>query len=117
MEEDTLYEEDKLKITYLHNPNPGKENEIESREDHELWLKEGGEWQRYIIQRGILRELERAARQNASELLSMLNNVNTHIYPGMSKAGVNLKDVAEAIVGACEQEDNAFEAFCAEHKI
>ena len=60
-----LYVSDRIKVTYLHSPEPGKRDEVVSTEDHELWVRsgEGDEWHSYIIQRGILGDLaERTGR-------------------------------------------------------
>ena len=90
---DPLYKKDKIKITYLHSPEPGKEDEIISVEDHELWLQdedEGGrkylEWNRYIIPRGVLKELARTVSDNDTfGLISKLDTINPEIYTDFAR--------------------------------
>ncbi len=85
--DDSLYEKDRVKITYLHSLEPGKENEIISGEDHELWLgKEDGEWDKYIIPRGVLKELARTVRdKDGHGLISKLDAINLLIIKDIAR--------------------------------
>ena len=126
MENDTLYEQGRIKVTYLHNPEPGRQNEVVSVEDHELWLQdENNEWNNYIIQRGVLRELAQTAKRDADGLelvsmllismllISMLDRVNPHILWFAQQQDIRLKDVANAFIGAYKKEQEDFEKYFA----
>ncbi len=117
MERGVLYEKGRIKITYLHSPETGKENEVINREDHELWIKEeANEWNRYIIQRGILRELSRTAEKSSSGLVSLLNRINPDIFLGIKRGGIVFGDVGEAFIGAYKKEEGDFEKYLAEQR-
>ena len=115
MEKDTLYEGDKLKITYLHSPEPGREKEVISGEDHELWIKDrSGEWGRYILQRGILRELATTAKEHPLDLSSKLTTINENILYYGAREGINLEDMKKAFIEAFQKEKEDFEKYFAE---
>lgn len=117
MGNDILYEKGRVKITYLHSPELGKENEVISGEDHELWLKdETGEWNRYIIQRGILRDLSKRVEEDLSGLVDMLNRINPFILTDMEREGITLKDVNKAVLGAYQKEEEDFKKYLTEQK-
>lgn len=117
MESDILYEKSRIKITYLHSPEIGKENEVISGEDHELWIKDKtDEWNRYIIQRGILRELSGTSEKNLSGLVNMMNRINPNIFWDMKRGGITLGDVSEAFIGAYQKEEEDFKKYLAEQE-
>ncbi|HUW43976.1 MAG TPA: hypothetical protein VMV95_03395 [Bacillota bacterium] len=115
---DPLYETDRIKITYLHSLEPGKENEISSGKDHELWLKEkDGEWNRYMLPRGVLRELARTVSDNdVFGLISKLDNFNTSIYTDFARKKIFLGDVAQAFLKAYQKEEEEVEKYFSEQK-
>lgn len=116
MTNDELYEKGRVKVTYLHSPEPGKENEIISGEDHELWLKDrGGEWRRYVIQRGILQDLSRVANDK-SRLADMLNRINYYVLHDMEKEGIALEDIGQVVLGAYQKEEQNFQKYLAERR-
>ncbi len=120
MGEDTLYERDRIKITYLHSPEPGKESEVISGEDHELWIKdESGEWNRYIIQRGILKDLANTVKnddRHFSKLVNLLNTFNRFIYPALLEGEATLEELGRAFIGAYQKEEEDYERYLAERK-
>ena len=114
MEGDTLYEKGRLKITYLHSPEPGREKEVISGEDHELWIKDkNNEWNRYIIQRGILRELAGAAENDSSRLVGILNRTIPDIFSGMRRWKIRLGEIGTAFIEAYQKEQEEFEKYLA----
>jgi hypothetical protein len=116
MADDILYEHDRVKVTYLHSPEPGKQDEIISHEDHELWLKgKDGEWSSYAIPRGVLKELLSVANET-SRLVDMLDRVNPLLTFNMGNEGIPLEDVVQAISAAHQKEDHDFEAYRIEQK-
>ena len=115
MKKDTLYEEGQLKITYLHSPEPGRENEVISREDHELWIRDkSGGWSRYILQRGILRELAFTAKGHPLDLSSKLTTINNDIWNGVAGGRIILRDIERAFIGAYQKEEKEFDMYLAE---
>lgn len=115
MTEDILYEKGLIKITYLHSPESGKENSIISTMDHELWIKERGEEERFIIQRGILRELAYISKEDPTNLTRILTRINPDIPESIRMKGINLKELEDAFKGAYQKESEEFEKFVAEH--
>ena len=111
-----LYEEDGLKVTYLYSPELGKEDEIVSVEDHELWIKEGEEWRRYIIQRGVLRELSDTFKRNPLGLMDKLDTLNREIFHGACRAGIGVSEIGHALESAYQTEQDVFEAYLAEQR-
>lgn len=117
MESDVLYEKGRIKITYLHSPEIGKENEVISGEEHELWIKdETSEWNRYIIQRGILRELSGTAEKNPSGLVNIMDRINPDIFGGVKREGIALGDVSKAFIGAYQKEKEDFKKYLAKQE-
>jgi len=119
MSDDVLYEDGRVKVTYLHSPEPGREDEVVSGEDHELWLKNrNGEWGRYIIQRRILRELSERARrvEDLFDFTSRLDLVNPFILRHLEREGINLGNVRQALLGAYRKEDKNFRKFVADRR-
>jgi hypothetical protein len=113
---DILYEKERVKVTYLHSPELGKEDEVISGEDHELWIKDlKGEWKRYIIQRGILKDLSRVANDK-SKLVDMLNRINPYVLNDMERDRISLQEVGQAVLGAYQKEEQDFEGYLAEQK-
>lgn len=104
MKSDILYEGDKVKVTYLHSPEQGKEDEVVSYQDHELWLKNmDGEWGRHIIQKGILKELSDIA-DDKYEISLMLERVGVSSFYDIAREGITLEEVSEAVLEAYERE-------------
>jgi len=118
MNNDTLYEKDQIKITSLHSPEPGREEEIISTEDHELWIRDkNNEWSRYVIQRGILRELAETSERNPSGLANLLDKVNPSMLCAMQMEKISLEDISAAIMEAYKNETDKFKRYRAEHPI
>lgn len=118
MAEDTLYEQDDLKITYLHSPESGKEKDVVSGEDHELWLKNrDNEWCRYIIQRGILKELAETSKiihhtsEDSSNLIRLLNKISPSIWFSLKVKGITLEEISKAFIAAHQKEEEDFEKY------
>ncbi|MBS3100225.1 hypothetical protein J4463_03350 [Candidatus Pacearchaeota archaeon] len=120
MGKDVLYETDRIRVTYLHSPEPGKENVVISGEDHELWIKDrNGEWNRYIIQRGILEDLSRVNSDGLKGLLdlaNMLNRINSSILEDSLREGIALRDIGQVVVSARKKEEEDFKRYLAEQK-
>lgn len=118
MEKDTLYQEDRLKITYLYSPEPGKEGEVISVEDHELWIKNYNEdeWNRYILQRGVLRELAHTSKKHPLDLANKLTTINGNIWVGMGRGRITLIDMEKAFIGAYQKEEEGFEKYLSEQQ-
>jgi hypothetical protein len=107
MEKDVLYEKGRLKITYLHSPKPAEESKVISIEDHELWIKGIDEkWNRYIIQRGILRELARTAKKRPICLMAKLDLINPNILNDMARERITYNDIGELFINACQKEED-----------
>jgi len=116
MNKDTLYEKDRVKITYLHSPESGREDEVISGEDHELWLKyKNGEWNRYIIQRGILKDLSKVANDE-SRLVDMLSRINPYILNDRGREGISLEEIGQAVLEAYQNEEQDFEKYLVEQR-
>jgi len=110
MNENTLYEKDKLRITY--SLRPGKEEEIISRDKHELWIKKmGGEWNRYALQRGSLREFALAAEKKGLSLLNKLYSVNKVILYDLLKEEISSEKVEESFIKAYKKGNLEFEKY------
>ena len=110
MEKDTLYERGKIKITYLHSPEPGREKEVISGEDHELWIRKGeNEWRRYILQREILRELADAAKRSSSDLVDKLMTVNLVMLHRLRSQEITLDEIGNVFIEAYRKEEEEFE--------
>jgi len=97
MEEKPLYEDGQLKITFLHSPEPGENDKIISTEDHELWIKEKDEDQRYALPRGCLNEFAQTKRDR---LESKLRNMNPEIKSALEKNGLTIDSAHIAICQA-----------------
>ncbi len=91
MKKGTLYEDTKLKITYLLD-NKGK---IASIEDHELHFLTSGN--RHLIGRGILRQLAHASR---SDLENSLKNINPKINGERMQESLSFEAVGLALAQA-----------------
>ena len=118
MKNGDLYDNGKLKITYLHSPEPGKEDKIISHEDHELWIKDNGEWNRYIIPMGILKELVLTSQgKSPLDLSRKLMGINEGIFHDINKGIANLDDIMEAFASAYRKQENDFEKYLAEQKM
>lgn len=115
---DSLYEIDRIKITYLHSPEPGREKEIVSGEDHELWLKDkDGEWYRYIIPKGVLKELARTMGDNdLLGLINKINNLNFSISDNFSTSKISFTEVGKAFLKAYQKEEEEVEKYLSEQR-
>jgi len=111
MKDDTLYDNDNLKITYLHDPEA--ETKIISYEDHELWVNNKDNWEKYILQRGILKELANVVLENPSLLVTKLMNINMDVCRSLIYAGIDFSSVGQALVGAYKNEEKQFQEFLA----
>ena len=119
MENDTLYEADRLKITYLHSPEPGKESKVISAEDHELWMQIDGIWKKYILERGILEELAHTAKKGIFSRVSLMNKlhtINEDIIHRMFNEGIAPEDMGNAFIGAYQKEEDDFIKYLAEQR-
>jgi len=117
MDNDVLYADGRVKVTYLHSPEPGREEKVTSTEDHELWIKgRSDEWMRYIIPRGVLRELSEGSGRGESlqDLASKLNSINHFILEELGREGIDLTSVQRAIVGARQTEEENFRKYLEE---
>jgi len=109
--DEVLYESRNVRVTYLHSPEPGKEDEVISGEEHELWIGDN----RYVLQRGILRELYGSVERNdVVELVRLLNVINLGGLERM-QTGVNLPDVGSAVRGAYEREEELRDEWISRH--
>src|SRR3989344_8860016 len=118
MEKDTIYDEGKLRISYLHSPERGKEKEVISGEDHELWIKDRrNEWSRYVLPRGILKELAFISKENTSGLYSKLSIINDEILECMRTEKITLEDMKKALMSAYQKEEDNFEKYLDEQKV
>lgn len=93
MTEEPLYQDGELKITYFNGP-----------EDHELFIKEN----RYIIQRGILRDLAETPRGG---LISIIENWSPQILLGLESAGISVDGLHVAICQAYAEEERRVAKF------
>ncbi|MBI2628938.1 hypothetical protein HYW74_02555 [Candidatus Pacearchaeota archaeon] len=94
-----LYEDDRLKVTYLHSPEPGEQAKIISAEDHELWIKlDGNEWGNYIIPRGILDEI--ATTKGLKKIERIFNTFNPDLMHHLRNQRLTTADVALAMAQA-----------------
>ena len=117
MEDDVLYEKGRIKVTYLHSPEPGAESEVISREDHELWInRQKGEVGRFILQRGILKELADTARKSYSELARKLEILSPFMRYELHDNGITLRDAGQAFIEACQTEEERFDQYLARRK-
>lgn len=91
---DALYGNDKIKVTHLYSPDGDR---IFSIQEHELWLKDGEEWFRYLIPRDGLRELKNDFKKGVMSLIDKLNTFNKSITHRIYVAKIGIEDVGKAI--------------------
>ncbi|MEN9625925.1 MAG: hypothetical protein RL557_253 [archaeon] len=111
MIDDLLYKDVQLMITYLHSPESGRETEVVSVEDHELWMKSDKAWTgRYILQRGVLRELADDAQEGRYSVIELkLNSVDHALLREMHECNISVLALAKALKGAYQNQEDAFE--------
>ncbi|MEK6917327.1 MAG: hypothetical protein AABW51_00075 [Nanoarchaeota archaeon] len=109
MKTNTLYEDSQIRVTYLLSPETGKEEDIISAEDHELWVKERrGEWNRYMIGRGILKELARTSREDRGRKLETIHP-GIRIELELLGTGLNIDSLGVAISQAYIEDEERSE--------
>ncbi len=86
-QEKPLYEDSKLKITFLQNTD----GDTTSSLDHELWIKPET---RYLLGRGILRDL---ALIHIGDLEERIRIINNDILTGMKDNNISIGDVELAL--------------------
>ncbi len=106
-EESPLYEDGKLKITFLHSPEPEEEDKIVSTEDHEIWIKDKTQT-RYALPRGCLNEFAQTER---GRLESKLNNMNPEIKFTLEKNGLTIDSVHIAICQAYIKNEERYQKY------
>ncbi|HLC78616.1 MAG TPA: hypothetical protein VJH92_05830 [Candidatus Nanoarchaeia archaeon] len=105
--EEPLYQDEDMKITLLSDVD----GNIKSGEDHELWLIKSGN--RYIIQRGILKQLARTSRD---DLGTLLERINPGIGISLRDAGLTYDSVGVAISQVYIEEQERFEIWQRQQK-
>jgi len=79
---------------------------------HELWIKKmEGEWNRYALQRGFLREIALAAEKKGLSLLNKLYSVNPAILFDLLGEGINTEKVEKSFIKAYEKDNLEFEKY------
>ena len=102
MEKGILYKKDKLKVTYLYDTENG--NEIASWEDHELWINNNDNWERYVLSRGILKELAGLIKKKSPTLICKLMNLNKSICSSLDQSGITFSEFETALTEAYREE-------------
>ena len=110
MEDDTLYA-GRIKIKYFHPPRSEGEEDYIDPETHELLLQNReGEWNRYILQHGILDELARVPKDQLRLLERKLNTISSGQIPFfLIEEGISVEDIGLAIRTAYATEEKARE--------
>lgn len=104
--DDVLYHSEKIKITFLHNSESGKESEIISYNDHELWIQYNGEWNKYVLKRGKLKKLAIDAQGNNRQVLfDTLDLMDWNIINGLNRGSVRFIEVETAFIKASQRQD------------
>ncbi|MBS3093081.1 hypothetical protein J4456_00700 [Candidatus Pacearchaeota archaeon] len=104
MEHDVLYRSDKLRITYLHSAEDNEE--VISYEAHELWIQYNGEWNKYVIKRGKLKQLALDAQGNNRQVLfDTLDLMDWNIINGLNRGSVRFVEVETAFIEANHKQD------------
>lgn len=111
-EEEPLYEDSQIKVTYLHGSRSERESSRVDAGDYELWIKKdsGEEYRRYLLPGGILRILACTSR---NDLKRRLDTVNQNIRGDLEKSnsGLNIDSIGMALAQAyiVEQERSVCE--------